>query len=77
MLEYWNDGVASFGQINACGGELSSASLHKRSLVIRKESWIAVICEGGEWLNKSVDQFFSYPVFLFSSVYFYEDIFIF
>ena len=22
MLEYWNDGVAPFGQINACGGEL-------------------------------------------------------
>jgi hypothetical protein len=20
MLEYWNDGVAPFGQINACGG---------------------------------------------------------
>jgi hypothetical protein len=22
MLEYWNNGVASFGQINACGGEI-------------------------------------------------------
>jgi hypothetical protein len=21
MLEYWNDGMAPFGQINACGGE--------------------------------------------------------
>jgi len=22
MLEKWNDGMAPFGQINACGGEL-------------------------------------------------------
>jgi hypothetical protein len=21
MLEYWNDGMAPFGQINACGGD--------------------------------------------------------
>jgi hypothetical protein len=21
ILKYWNDGVASFGQINACGGD--------------------------------------------------------
>jgi hypothetical protein len=26
MVEYWNDGVASFGQINACGGEIINPS---------------------------------------------------
>jgi len=26
MMEYWNDGKASFGRINACGGGLDNSS---------------------------------------------------
>jgi hypothetical protein len=32
MLEYWNDGVAPFGQINACGGELINPLQRSKSM---------------------------------------------